>query len=431
MNRRDFLKDAASSSLTLAMAMGAIELKAEQQKPEEKPKTPPISCAVIGLGPQGRKTLGALAKMGAASAPVVALCDTFEAPAFLKKAQDIAPNAQVHQDYRKVLDDKSVQAVFVATPSHKHKQIVLDALAAGKHVYCEAPLAVDLAEAKEIAKAALNAKSFFQAGLQARYNMQAHHVHKFVHAGSLGQITSGRAQYHERTSWRMGWPSQERERELNWRLSKESSLGLLGEIGIHQMNTVNWFLDGLPTAVSGFSSLMAYNDGRDVPDTVQCIFEYPKNVRYSYDATLTNSFDGAYEMFFGTSAAIQLRDLRAWMFMETDAKLEGWVVFARKDDIVIGDDKAGTGIKTATGIALVADATKQLALGKSPKDVGTDVSKSALFQAVDAFLDSIRQNKKPEVGAVEGYQATVVAAKANEAALSGSRIVYQKEWFEL
>jgi predicted dehydrogenase len=350
---------------------------------------------------------------------------------FLKKVTPIVPNAPFFDDYHRVLEQKDIQAVFIATPSHRHKQIALDALAAGKHVYCEAPLATDLDEAKAIAKAGLDAKTVFMPGLQARSNMQALHVLKFVRSGALGTVAQGRAQWHDRKSWRLAWPDAAREKELNWRLSKETSSGLIGEIGIHQLDTATWYLKALPVAVTGYGAIMAYNDGRDVPDTVQCIVEYPNNVRYLYDTTLVNSFDGAYEMFYGSDAAIQLRDQRAWMFKEADAKLLGWEVFARKDDLAIGDPKAGTGVRTATGIALVADATKQLALGKQPGEVGTDVSKTSLYQAMDAFLTAIRTNAKPEVGPLEGYQATVVAHKANEAALSNSRIVFDKTWFEL
>lgn len=416
----------------MALAAGAREIFAEPApRDDDKPAGPPVNCAIIGLGTQGREILTSLAKMGNTSAPVVAICDTFNTPVFAKKSTDIVPGATFYDEYRKVLEQSSVQAVFIATPSHKHKQIALDALAAGKHVYCEAPLATDLAEAKAIAKAGLDAKTFFQPGLQVRNNKQHLHVLKFVRAGALGQIADGRAQWHERKSWRQAWPDQARMQELNWRLSKETSSGLVGEIGIHQIDTATWFFKALPLSVTGFGAIIQYNDGRDIPDTVQCVLEYPNNQRFVYDATLVSSFDGAYELFLGSKCAIMTRDQRAWMFKEADAEQLGWEVYARRDDLSIGDVAAGSGIKTASGIALVADATKQLAHGQQPGKVGTDVSKTALYQAIDAFLTSIRTNKKPEVGPLEGYQATVVARKAHEAVLSGSKITFEKEWFEI
>ncbi|HLV79358.1 MAG TPA: Gfo/Idh/MocA family oxidoreductase, partial [Chthonomonadaceae bacterium] len=235
-------------------------------------------------------------------------------------------------------------------------------------------------------------------------------------------------QWHQKTSWRRPAPPDPpgRAREVNWRLYKESSSGLPGEIGIHAFDVATWFLKALPVSVTGFGSILQWTeDGMEVPDTVQAIVEYPDNIRYLYDATLANSFDGSYDLFMGSDCAMLLRDQRAWMFKEIDSPLLGWEVYARKDKMSIGDDTMGT------GVALVADATKLIAQGKQPKDVGTDVTKSALYQALDSFLDCIRSNKKPAAGPLEGYQATVIAHKVHEATLTGSKIAFQKEWFTI
>ncbi len=419
--------------MLLGLGMSARELHAQAApvKKDDKPAGPPVNVAVIGASMQGRNILTSLAKMGSSSAPVVAVCDSFSTPAFQKKVAAIVPSAAFVADYRKVLDDKSIQAVFIATPSHKHKQIALDAIAAGKHVYCEMPLSHDIAEAKAIALAGLGSKQTFAAGLQQRSNMQTHHVLKFIRSDALGKVIGGRAQWHNRTSWRQGWPTPEREAELNWRLKRETSSGLLGEVGVHQIDMASWFFNALPTSVTAHSSLLGWKDDRTVPDTVQVILDYPNDLRFVYDATLVNSFDGPYELFMGTDSAIQLRDQRAWMFKETDAKSIGWEVFARKDPMQIGNPSNGTGLQTGSGIALVADATKQIQLGLQPGAVGTDVSKTALYQAVDNFLGCVRSGKKPDAGALEGYQATVVALKANEAALKNTTMAFDPEWFKL
>src|SRR5437660_1238150 len=118
MNRREFLYTAAASSFTLAMAMRAAELRAEPADTKQsQPSGPPVPCAVIGLGKQGQDMLTSLAKLGGAKAPVAAICDTFKAPVFVKKSTAIAPAAAFQDDYRRILDDKKVQAVFIATPS--------------------------------------------------------------------------------------------------------------------------------------------------------------------------------------------------------------------------------------------------------------------------------------------------------------------------
>ena len=428
MNRRDFIQNSATSALALTMASGGTKSFADEPG-QDGPIGPPVNCAVIGLGAQGQAILESLAKWGPKKTPIVMICDTFGGASFLKKSTSLAPSATLVNDYKKVLDNTSVQAVFIATPTHKHKQIALDALAAGKHVYLEAPFSNNLEEARVIAKAGLEAKSFLQAGLQVRNNAQAIHVLKFFRSEDAGKLTGGRGQFHKRTSWRRQWPDDNRAQELNWHLNKDTSLGLVGEVGIHSIDTATWIYKAMPIAVSGKGSIQERKDGRTVDDTIQCLIEYPNGVNYLYESSLNTSYEGVYEMFYGTSASIQLRDQYAWMFKESDASTLGWEGYARQDTFSIGIPENGTGVKLGSGIALVADASKQLALGKEPGKAGTDVTKSALYQAIGAFIVSIQTNKKPEVGPREGFMATLVAIKSNEAINTHSRIELKPEWF--
>jgi predicted dehydrogenase len=411
LHRREFLMGAALTGLTMGMI--AEELHAEPQAAQEKeqPAGPPVNVAVIGLGLRGREALTALAKLGAA--PVVAICDTYTSEAHVKRAQAIAPTAKFEADYKAVLGNAAVQAVVVATPSHLHRQIVLDALQAGKHVYCEAPLGSSVEDARAIAAAGKGAKTIFQPGMQYRANKMHNHVRNFL--GDMGAPVAARSQWHKKSSWRAAAPTPDRERELSWRIFKATSAGLPGEIGIHQFDVISWYLKEMPVAVTGFGAPKP-KDGMEVPDTIQCVFDYPSGVRLAYDATLNNSFDGAYEVIQGPAFAMMIRDQRGWMFKETDSPLLGWEVYARKDKY--GDEQ---------GIALVADATKLMSQGKEPGKVGADVSKSALYQSLDAFLGSVRTGKKPAATPEIAYQANVVAIRAHEACLAGGRIEIKAE----
>jgi predicted dehydrogenase len=428
VSRRELL--GRGSALALGLLMGSASgLHAEELIPEaplsafvpdEQAAAAPVSVAVIGLGDQGRALLTSLSYVPGAN--VLYICDNYTT--IHKRAQEIAPKATVVDDYKKVLSDLKVQAVYVATPSHLHKQIVLDALAAGKHVYCEAPLASSIEDAKAIATAAKAAapKVIFHSGLQYRTNPQHHHVLNFVRTGALAKVAQAKACWHKKTSWRKTAPTDERQNALNWRLNRATSAGLSGELGIHQIDITTWYMNARPTAVSGFGSVVVWNDGRNVPDTVQAIIEYPGGVRLAYDATLANSYDGVYELLQGTDAAVLMRDQRAWMFKEADATALGWEVYAYKEKI--GDD---------TGIALVADATKLLADGKQPgENRNTDPRKSALYYASEAFLNAIRTGKANEDADFKvGYEATVIAIKTNEAILAGSRIPLTPEMFAI
>lgn len=410
VSRREFLAGATTASLMIVLGGEAEAGTAPAAKGR------PVRVGVIGTGVQGRAILSVLARL--TGAPVAAICDPYEVA--LNAAKKIAPQAKPYTDYRRMLDaEKSLEALFIATPSHLHREPALAALQAGKHVYCEAPLAVTLDDARAICAAGKGSKSVFQVGLQQRANPLYQHVVKFVRTGVLGTVAQTRGQWHRKQSWRRAARDPQVERRLNWRLYRESSAGLIGEVGVHQIDAASWFLRKLPTAVVGYGAIVQWQDGRELPDTVQCILEYPGGVRAIYDATLANSFEGAYEVVYGSDGAIFTREDRSWLFKEADAPQLGWEVYARKDRV--GDE---------TGIALVADATQLLAQGKNPAEAATArgaSGKNALYYAVEEFVTAIRQGKKPSAGALEGFQATVVALKAHEAVSSGSKVVIPKE----
>ncbi len=430
VNRRDFVK--VGSFAAMIAALGGIPITGEEAKKspdgtlavpkadpnfKEKPPGPPVKFGVIGLGAQGREVIAQLGRLP--NGPVAAVGDSYKSS--IKRAAEAAPNAKTYEDYKAVLDDKDVQAVVIATPTHLHRQIALDAMQAGKHVYLEAPMAGSIDDARAIAKAAsaLPTKQIFQVGQQFRANPQHHHVLKFFRTGACGKTASARAQFNKKQSWRRASPNPEREKALNWRLYQETSLGLLGEIGIHPIDTASWYLDALPTSVTGFGGILQWQDDRTVADTIQAVIEYPGGVRLNYSATLASSFEGEHQIFHGSDAAILIRDNRGWMFKEVDAPLLGWEVYARKDDFL-----------TDSGIALVANATKILAQGKKPAEAASDTD-SPLKYALQAFVDHINEGTKPEAGWKEGFEATVTAVKANEAIMAGSKIVFEPGWFKV
>ncbi len=219
LNRRDFI----GSFATLMTMLGGVELvtRTSVRAADLETLVPfQVKCAVIGLGNWGREIIATLARVK--TSQLVAVCDTY--PASLKRGANAAPNAKGVEDYRRILDDKEVQAVIIATPTHQHREIVLAALQAGKHVYCEAPLANSLEDARTIALTAKAARrQIFQAGLQMRADPQRRFLLDFIRAGASGKAVKAHAQWHKKQSWRMTSPNPDREQELNWRLRKDVS----------------------------------------------------------------------------------------------------------------------------------------------------------------------------------------------------------------
>jgi predicted dehydrogenase len=414
--RRSFL--AGGSSAALGLLAGETLARAQELTPKGKPPVPPapVTCAVLGLGDQGREIVKTLAELPGAQLKV--LCDSHAAAH--ARALQLAPKATVVTDARRVLDDKDVQAVWIATPTHQHKELALAALAAGKHVYCEAPLAHTIDDAREIAQAAARSKQAFQAGCQRRANPLEQHVFGFVRTGALAKLAMGRGHWNKKTSWRRAAAGAERERQLNWRLDKDVSPGLLAEVGIHQLDLASWFLRGRPLSVSATGGVMAWKDGRVVADTVQALLEYPNGVRYLYAATLASSFEADRDVFQGSDATVLLHKDRAWLLKESDAPNLGWEVYATKERL-----------HDETGISLVANATKLLNEGKDPSENRAAYARGPLYYACEAFLAAAGGQGKVAADAAGGLEATVVALKANEALLTGSKVTFRKEWFAL
>ncbi len=420
--RRDFLKMATLTS-TLVTA-GHRSMGSQQDG---------INLALIGTGEHGRTLLGYLLKIPSVDVEmlklflglteqeeetfqlptmrVVALCDIYEP--HRKRAVDmVGQTVATYDDYRRVLEDKNVHAVIVATPPHTHKQIVLDALQAGKHVWCEPPLAMSLDDAKAIAKAANQANSVFQVGLQKRYNPTYTHSLKFMRTGVLGKVSLVHAQWHQKTSWRRPVRDPALERQVNWKLYRETSGGLLTEVALHHFDLARWFLGSLPTAITVWGSTILWDDGREVPDTIHCILEFPNGVRMTYHATLTNSFQGSYEIFAGEFGTIYLSGSTGALFKEADAPSLGWEVYAKRHRW--GREE---------GFLLVASATKLLELGKEPGKEGTmeeQLESNEFIVALIRFAMAIRDGKRPAAGAVHGLEATALALKAVEALTTGT-----------
>jgi len=441
-NRREFMK---TSSFAAAMTMlGGIPLFAEDPKPAVAGDVAPskVKVAVIGCNVWGREILNTLARLE--KADVVAVCDHYESA--LRRAKEAAPKAEGFTDYTKILENKEVQGIIVATPTHQHKEIVLAALKAGKHVYCEAPLANTIEDARIIARAARDAtKSYFQAGLLLRSDPQRKFLMPFVRSGATGQNVKTRAQWHKKTSWKRAATTDEREKELNWRLRKETSIGLVGEVGIQQIDEMHWFLAKRPTQVTGFGGILLWQDGREIEDTAQAVFQYEDGTSFNYEACLATSFDSDYEILYGSDASIVLRGAKAWLFKEADAPLLGWEVYARKE-VFFGE----------TGIALVADASKSGKQGKGDQQEAdppiyhamksflenTEVIANGVedfistynpndTKAFTEYLAGLQKSKLPAATWKDGYESTVVCIKANEAVMKKGVVKFENEWFEI
>ncbi len=406
-DRRDFLKGAAGA------AAAAFALEPVLQARERL--TQPVRIGLVGCGRQGRAILGELTKFEEVT--VAAICDVD--PRRLRGAGRRAPDAASYPDHAALLGEAEVDAVIVATPTHLHRGPAVDALAAGKHVYCEAPLAHDLADAKALAKAARRAEGqVFQTGMQGRSNPVYKLARSFVRAGAIRDVFAMRAQFHRKTSWRTPASDPSREKALNWRLDPEISLGLIGEIGAQQFDVLHWFTGRYPTAARASGGVLAWPDGREVEDTVHAELTFPKGARCTWEATLGNTFGGRYELLLGTMGAVKLAWTHGWMFKEADAPTQGWEVYANRQQF-----------HNDEGITLIADATKLAAQGKLSEGVG--LPEPSLYYALESFLKSVADGAEVVTSAEDGLRAAAVAIRANQALRDGGEVAIEEDDFRV
>lgn len=346
ITRRDVVKMAGAAGIAAAAveAFPAIQtVKAANDQ---------VQFGMIGTGSRGSYLLKHLSKID--NGRCVALCD-INPQALARGVQTIGNNPKQFKDYRELLSQKDVEAVFVTTPLFEHFPITKDAIDAGKHVFCEKALVFKPEEVHALrALMQQHPKQTLQTGLQRRYSTFYQMVKSMVDKGVLGDVKYIHAQWHRNminkpsSLWTMkpGGPSN----MANWRLFRQFSGGLVAELTSHQVDVADWMFGTPPEWVQGYGSLNDLKDGRDVYDNVQLIYHYPGGKQLTWSGISTNQhlpyFNASRsemgECIMGTDGTVQItvgEDIHhciAWWYPEppkeqklsTGAKKEGAVAGA-------------------------------------------------------------------------------------------------------
>jgi predicted dehydrogenase len=254
-----------------------------------------VRCAVIGLNGRGNAHVGALKKLK--DAQIVALCDADEA--VVKRAMEsLEGKATFYKDLRKLLEDKTIDVVTVATPNHWHSLASIWALQAGKHVYVEKPLSHNVFEGRKVVEAAAKYKKVVQHGTQSRSQKAMRDAIAFLHAGGLGKISVARGLcYKGRGSigkvdgprkppatldydlWTGPATMETLMREklhYDWHWVWNTGNGDIGNQGVHQMDLARWGLNKqtLPTRVAAAGGRYGYVDDGTTPNTQVASYDY-------------------------------------------------------------------------------------------------------------------------------------------------------------
>ncbi|MEW5980052.1 MAG: Gfo/Idh/MocA family oxidoreductase [Acidobacteriota bacterium] len=430
VSRRSFLKSSAALSATTAFsALGAPAIIQAQNMSD------PVRFAFIGTGRQGNLHLRTLKNN--ALARCVMLCDIY--PPNLKLAtESIGNNPETEpNDYRRVLERKDVEAVMIASPYHLHVPMLVDALNAGKHVFCEKVMMKTEEEIPKVYEAAnAHPNQILQVGLQRRYSMIYRVAMQMVHSGALGKVQFVRAQWHRNGSWRIPVPDPKFERLLNWRCYREYSGGLMAELGSHQVDVADWAFQAEPVSVVGVGGLDYWKDGRDIFDNVSVIFEYPEGQKFVFTSICNNAFLDFSEVIMGDEGTIEItlgaNSATATFYPERKAP-DAPTAKVKKADSKEQNWWAGATLSNRgkkKGVPILPEAPKQNPgfiekeiefARKWLLDMGVierEKERNAIAAEHDGFFTSIREGKKP-------------AANLDVAAADSRAVIYANQAMQL
>ncbi|MBW6526841.1 Gfo/Idh/MocA family oxidoreductase [Sphingomonas sp. RHCKR7] len=335
LSRRSFLDRVLVASAGVGMSVAAPWTALAAAEPASGPR---VRLGVIGTGDRGRALIQNINKTR--NCTVAALCDPF-APHMAKARALVPAGTPVFTDHRALLDAEGVDAVVIATPLDLHARLTMDALDAGYPVFCEKAMARTIADCGAMVTRARQCGKVLQIGHQRLFNPTYLNALKRAKSGEIGTITQIRASWHRNRSWRRDIPPGGQEREINWRLYRARSAGLMTELATHQLQVANWFMDGLPTRVMGSGSICFWKDGREVYDQVALIYDFSEGRKVIYTSMLNNARYGCEEQIQGSKGTIEPELGRIYQEVQPAAvpalaKMRKDVQAGRKNTVPIG-----------------------------------------------------------------------------------------------
>jgi predicted dehydrogenase len=339
VNRRNFLKVAGTATTAELMAArlramvepgaAGILLKPAQDEPQQPiAANDHIQIALIGAGGQGQYDTKVAASVPGVK--VVAAADCYDNR--LAHSKELwGADILTTRDYREILDRKDIDAVIIGTPDHWHKQASIDAMNAGKDVYCEKPMIHLYSDGPAMIETARTTKRILQIGSQRVSNILYAKAKELLASGAIGQLNMVTAFWDRNSSigaWNYtvppdastetcDWPRFlgtapkipfNGEHFFQWRKWKAYGSGVAGDLFVHLFSGTH-FITGAhgPTRAMATGGLRFWKDGRDVPDVLLGLFDYPEGWNL---ALRVNFVDGGAEgegfLFAGSEGTMEI-----------------------------------------------------------------------------------------------------------------------------
>jgi len=307
-NRRSFIVAAGITALASTRVFGANEK---------------IRIGVIGAGGRMHQLLNS-AEASDVPFEIVSVCDVYTPHREEVKSRASAANATTTGDFRTVLDDKSIDAVIVATPDHWHVRVAAAAIAAGKDVYLEKPVTHTLEEGETLQKAVRSSRQILQCGMQQRSWPHFRNAVDLIQGGALGQVTQVRTYWWQNygsnwvpkpidvaqldwKQWLGGAPDQpfSQEKYHRWRWYWNFGGGAMTDLFTHWIDVAQWAMKAdLPSMALMLGDKRVFTEW-ECPDTIQAAFRYPA-FDVVYEGMMSSSIDDGGLEFRGTEATLKI-----------------------------------------------------------------------------------------------------------------------------
>lgn len=327
LTRRDFIKDSAVAGAGLAVLGGLTPARVLGANDK-------IRVGVLGSGQRAQYLMTLFGQQP--DVDIVAVCDVYgpHRDAALKLA---APSATATLDYREVLARKDVDAVVIGAPDHWHKQMLVEAVGAGKDAYCEKPIMHSIEEGEEMVRAVEETHRVVQCGMQQR--SWEHYIlgKQIVDSGKLGKITFVHTYWYQKYYSSTGWNAFKKieqseldwkrflgnapeqpftpEKFVWWRFFWDFGGGILTDLLTHWIDVIQWYM-GQSAPKTATTTGEVYLMNWQCPDTVTAVYEFPGNFTVTFTGALNGSIDDGGIEFRGADATLKIDRTRLAVYPE-------------------------------------------------------------------------------------------------------------------
>ncbi len=387
-------------------------------------KTHRARIGLIGTGSRGQYHIHNILKIP--HARLVALCDVYQPN--LDTVLSLCPGARTYTDYHRLLEDKELDGVIIATPLYLHAQMTLDALDAGKHVFCEKAMALTLEDCKRVYSAYRQSDRALYFCMQRMYDEKYIKAMQMIQDGLIGDVVGMRCHWFRNADWRREVPSPDLERHINWRLYKEYSGGLMTELGSHQLEVCNWAIHRMPTYITGLGDIVFWKDGREVYDSVSVTYGYADGRKITYESLISNKFNGMEEQILGSTGTMDLS--KGVYYLEEDNLVPGMrkLMEQMKTGIFAAIPTAGPSWRPELKSDYVPHPVLDKSFGVTSGESMIGATNDGSDVILSAFCQSCITGEKAQDVVEEAYCSTALCLLGNQAMDRKSVITFPDEY---